>query len=163
MSAAQDQARRERADDIVTAVLRGIQQVVSFTGRSQYAGGPSGVSACGLAAFNCARVILGRERGGCEGRELLSAMVQREAMEVSEGGAADSGHPRTPTTPSRRSSTSACAGRARAISTRRRSMKPPYSGGRSPASPRNTTVRASTTFGRCCGASRMLMDPSTRG
>jgi hypothetical protein len=77
MSAAQDQARRERADDVVTAVLRGIQQVVSFPGRSQYAGGPSGVSACGLAAFNCARVILGRERGGCEGRELLSAMVQR--------------------------------------------------------------------------------------
>jgi hypothetical protein len=125
MSSAQDQARRERADDIVTAVLRGIQQVVSFPGRSQYAGGPSGVFACGLAAFNCARVILGRERGGCEGRELLSAMVQREAMEVSEGVTADSGHPRTPTTPSRRSSTSACAGRARAISTRRRSMKPP--------------------------------------
>jgi hypothetical protein len=126
MSAAQDQARREHADDVVTAVLRGIQQVVSFPGRSQYAGGPSGVSACGLAAFNCARVIPGWERGGGEGRELLSAMVQREAMEVSEGVAADSGHPRTPTTPSRRSSTSACDGRAdgraRAISTRRRSM-----------------------------------------
>jgi hypothetical protein len=67
----------------VTGILQGAQHIVSFPGRSQYTSGAGGASACGLAAFNCARVVLGREVHGCAGRELLEAMMEDKMMEVS--------------------------------------------------------------------------------
>jgi hypothetical protein len=74
---------RRAQEETVDRVLAGIQQVVSFEGRSQYAAGGGGASTCGLAALNCARVILGRERDGLKGEELVCSMMGRETMEAS--------------------------------------------------------------------------------
>jgi hypothetical protein len=74
---------RRSQEETVDRILTGVQQVVSFPGRSQYAAGGGGVSTCGLAALNCARVILGRERDGLKGEELVCSMMGRETMEAS--------------------------------------------------------------------------------
>jgi hypothetical protein len=66
---------RRAHEETVDRVLAGVQQVVSFPGCSQYAAGGGGVSTCGLAALNCARVILGRERDGLKGEELVCSMT----------------------------------------------------------------------------------------
>lgn len=57
--------------------------VVSHGGRSQYNRAGGGVSACGLAALNCARVILGLEREGLDKEQLIQRMTSRELLEVS--------------------------------------------------------------------------------
>ncbi|EMD40862.1 hypothetical protein CERSUDRAFT_71120 [Gelatoporia subvermispora B] len=46
------------------------EYVVSHQGRSQYNGAAGGASACGLAALNCARVILGGELAGLQKDQL---------------------------------------------------------------------------------------------
>jgi regulator of replication initiation timing len=74
----------QRHDEVVARILAGTQQTVSFPGRSQYAAGGGGASACGLAAFNCVRIILSRERDGIRAAELVSSMVDRETIEVSK-------------------------------------------------------------------------------
>ncbi|THH22126.1 hypothetical protein EUX98_g8250 [Antrodiella citrinella] len=55
---------------------------LSKPSRSQYVGGDGGgASACGLAALNCARIILGKERDGLKGVALLEEMVKKETLE----------------------------------------------------------------------------------
>lgn len=68
--------------EITRQVLRGEREyVASHAGRSQYSAG--GMSACGLAAVNCARVVLQKEkRGLLKGAELIKWMMQRETCEV---------------------------------------------------------------------------------
>lgn len=70
----------------LTKILSGREHVVSFPGRSQYGPDGGGVSACGLAALNCARVILGKERDGMRGEHILRDMMKRETAEVSGHG-----------------------------------------------------------------------------
>ena len=71
------------------SVLEGkCNYVVSFAGRSQYTGeeggrAGAGASACGLAALNCARIILKKERNGSKGFALLGEMMRKETLEVS--------------------------------------------------------------------------------
>lgn len=68
--------------EITRQVLRGEREyVASHAGRSQYSAG--GMSACGLAAVNCARIVLQKEkRGLLKGAELIKRMMQRETCEV---------------------------------------------------------------------------------
>jgi len=69
---------------IVQGLCTGVlsQYEVSHTGLSQYSGsGGVGVSACGLAALNCARVILGKDQSGTKGENLLHEMMQVETVQ----------------------------------------------------------------------------------
>lgn len=59
------------------------RRVVSHQGRSQYSRIGGGVSACGLAALNCARIVLGMERNGLRNEHLVREMMKRETLEVS--------------------------------------------------------------------------------
>lgn len=70
--------------EIARQVLRGEREyVASHAGRSQYSAG--GMSACGLAALNCARIVLQREKATKVGpEEFVSSMMQRELCEVCE-------------------------------------------------------------------------------
>lgn len=61
------------ADAIVLKILSGERIVISH-GASQYQAG--GVSACGLAALNCARIILTAEQEGPKGRDLLKFVTK---------------------------------------------------------------------------------------
>jgi hypothetical protein len=67
--------------ELVKTILKGRQQVVSHSGTSQYATG-SGLAACGLAALNCARIVLGREHAGVRDEALLRDVLSRETMEA---------------------------------------------------------------------------------
>lgn len=69
--------------DAIKKVLQGGEEyVVSFTGRSQYSTDGGGVSACGLAALNCARLVLQQDRQGVHGLDLLREITKREQFEV---------------------------------------------------------------------------------
>ncbi|TCD67572.1 hypothetical protein EIP91_012269 [Steccherinum ochraceum] len=67
----------------LVTVLQGVgEHVVSFPGRSQYGGeAGGGTAACGLAALNCARIILARERDGLKDVALLQEMLRKETLE----------------------------------------------------------------------------------
>jgi hypothetical protein len=68
------------------AILLGSESIVSFPGRSQYTPGGGGVSACGLAAMNFARIILSMFRQDeFDGRDLLSILQKQETSEVRVG------------------------------------------------------------------------------
>jgi hypothetical protein len=67
--------------DLVGTILQGQEQVVSHPGTSQYGTG-AGLAACGLAALNCARIILGKEEEGIRNEALLRDIVSRETTEV---------------------------------------------------------------------------------
>lgn len=54
--------------------------IISHPGISQYITG--GLSSCGLACFNCARIILGREREGLRGLALLNEIVKLQTTQV---------------------------------------------------------------------------------
>ncbi|KAJ7587962.1 hypothetical protein C8J56DRAFT_1004410 [Mycena floridula] len=54
-------------------------EIVSHSGTSQYATG--GISSCGLAALNCVRVILSKERAGLKGEALVQDILTRKTME----------------------------------------------------------------------------------
>lgn len=66
----------------ISDVLAGrrVDYVVSH-GRSQYSG-LGGVSACGLAAMNCARLVLLREREGFRGIDLVEELVNEHMTRV---------------------------------------------------------------------------------
>ncbi|KAF8657107.1 hypothetical protein AX16_002294 [Volvariella volvacea WC 439] len=64
----------------VLKVLNGELVVVSYEGTSQYSQG-GGSSACGLAALNCARIVLGHEKTGVKSLNLLDVMMQRSTAE----------------------------------------------------------------------------------
>ena len=71
------------AAEIIQSILHGnAQRVVSFAGISQYSSDSGGASACGLAALNCARLILQRYRAGISGEDLLEEIVKQEMLEV---------------------------------------------------------------------------------
>ena len=63
-------------------VLANGECVISFLGASQYAEG-AGVSACGIAALNCVRVIFSKEHEGLQDAALVTAIMSRDTMEVS--------------------------------------------------------------------------------
>ena len=76
-------APEESPAESVRRVLSGEEVVVSHIGASQYAN-PSGggVSACGLAALNCLRVVFTKEKAGVRGEALLEELMTREVAEV---------------------------------------------------------------------------------
>ena len=69
--------------DALAQVLSGtlVDHVVSHS-RSQYSG-VGGVSACGLAAMNCARIVLLKERDGIRGKNLLYELLKEQTTSVS--------------------------------------------------------------------------------
>lgn len=69
-----------QVDVTVNRILAGDLQVVSHRSASQYRQGS--VSACGLAALNCARIILTAERDGIHGRDLLRYILTQSTAEV---------------------------------------------------------------------------------
>jgi hypothetical protein len=73
-------------EQVVQKILRGSVHVISHAGASQYARPGGGVSACGLAALNCARVVLGKEQDGLRDdallQNLMSLETAREIMSI---------------------------------------------------------------------------------
>lgn len=70
-------------DEVFTQVLTGtLTDYVVSHGRSQYSGS-GGISACGLAAMNCVRLVLLKERAGICGKALLEELVEEKTIEVS--------------------------------------------------------------------------------
>ena len=67
------------ADAIILRILSGEQVVISH-GTSQYQVG--GVSACGLAALNCTRIVLAAEQDGPKGKELLKFVAKAKTAQV---------------------------------------------------------------------------------
>lgn len=51
-------------------------------GRSQYSE-QGGASSCGIAALNCARIVLGRELTGLRGEQLMLSILRPETFDVS--------------------------------------------------------------------------------
>ena len=71
------------SSEVIARLLRGgTEHVVSHHGRSQYSAGGSGMSSCGLAALNCALVVLQRELGGASSEDILKGMLRRSFIEV---------------------------------------------------------------------------------
>ena len=57
------------------------EYVMSYE-RGQYSEG-GGASSCGLAALNCARIVLGKEKAGVRGGRLLYEILQPDMFEAS--------------------------------------------------------------------------------
>lgn len=70
---------KPNADAIILKILSGERTVISH-GTSQYQVG--GVSACGLAALNCTRIILAAEQDGPKGRDLLEFVTKAKTAQV---------------------------------------------------------------------------------
>ncbi|KAI9069218.1 hypothetical protein FKP32DRAFT_1641142 [Trametes sanguinea] len=64
-------------------LLSGIKSeyIVTHPGFSQYNGAGGGVSACGLAALNCARLVLGLHAAGIDTPQLLQELAQKRFLE----------------------------------------------------------------------------------
>lgn len=62
-------------------IFDGLEVIVSHPGSSQYSQG-SGVSACGLAALNCVKVVLAKERDGIRGTDLVEDLMSEKTTEV---------------------------------------------------------------------------------
>lgn len=71
--------KNSSADAIILRILSGERTVISH-GISQYLVG--GVSACGLAALNCARIVLAAEQDGPTGRDLLKFVTRPKTAQV---------------------------------------------------------------------------------
>ena len=67
------------ADAIISKILSGERTVISH-GASQYQVG--GVSACGLAALNCTRIVLTAEQDGPRGIDLLKYVMRAKTAQV---------------------------------------------------------------------------------
>lgn len=65
---------------IIEHILTSKDFIVSYGGSSQYQSG--GVSACGLAALNFVRVILGKEQDGIRGEALLREVASHQTAQV---------------------------------------------------------------------------------
>ncbi|KAI1789534.1 hypothetical protein LXA43DRAFT_1020714 [Ganoderma leucocontextum] len=57
------------------------EYVVTHPGRSQYSQTGGGVSACGLAALNCARIVLGLHSTGLDTAHLVQELMKRKFLE----------------------------------------------------------------------------------
>ncbi|KAF8645632.1 hypothetical protein AX16_007714 [Volvariella volvacea WC 439] len=75
-----DSIDNEALNEQIEKIMRGVEVVVSHVGSSQYEDG-IGVSACGLAALNCVRIVLGKEQDGVTGERLVMEMMKRQAVE----------------------------------------------------------------------------------
>lgn len=64
----------------IHAIHSGQEYLCTHAGISQYSAG--GSAACGLAALNCARIVLDIERKGVRGDGLIAAMLERKTMQV---------------------------------------------------------------------------------
>lgn len=64
----------------IHAIHSGQEYLCTHAGISQYSAG--GSAACGLAALNCARIVLDIERKGVQGDGLIAAMLERKTMQV---------------------------------------------------------------------------------
>jgi hypothetical protein len=65
-----------------TVLAEGAERIVSYGGTGQYSGDGGGVSACGLAALNFARVVFAIEQSGLQDEALLQAVLGRACVEV---------------------------------------------------------------------------------
>ena len=59
-----------------------VEYIVPFPGRSQYSQAGGGVSACGIAALNCARIVLGLHAAGLGCEQLVQELMKRHLLEV---------------------------------------------------------------------------------
>lgn len=75
----EEEIKNLNADAIVLRILSGERTVISH-GASQYQAG--GVSACGLAALNCARIVLAAEQDGPQGKDLLKFVTKAKTAQV---------------------------------------------------------------------------------
>ena len=74
---------------IIRSVLGGTEEIVCHRGTHQYgdsSGGVTGVSACGLAALNFARVIFEKERESRsrQDEDFIQAVITRETVHVGD-------------------------------------------------------------------------------
>lgn len=58
------------------------EYIVTHRGRSQYSQAGGGVSACGIAALNCARLVLGLHGAGLGTSQLVEELMRRQFLEV---------------------------------------------------------------------------------
>ena len=75
----QENVKGHNSDEILLKILSGERTVISH-GASQYQAG--GVSACGLAALNCTRIILAAEQDGPKGKDLLKFVTKPKTAQV---------------------------------------------------------------------------------
>ena len=80
VNGAMEDVRNSGAGLIIHRILSGERTVISH-GASQYQVG--GVSACGLAALNCARIVLAAEQDGPKGIDLLKFVTRHKTAQVS--------------------------------------------------------------------------------
>ena len=59
------------------------EYIVTHPGRSQYSQAGGGVSACGIAALNCARKVLGLDAAGVGSEHLVQELMNHRLLEVS--------------------------------------------------------------------------------
>ena len=74
-----EDVKNSDAEAIILRILSGERTVISH-GTSQYQVG--GVSACGLAALNCTRIVLAAEQDGPKGRDLLKFVTKAKTAQV---------------------------------------------------------------------------------
>jgi hypothetical protein len=75
---------RRGQSNLVRNVLDGTEEVICHRGTHQYGErGIFGVSACGLAALNFARVIFEKVRKSVRDEDLLRAVIAKETVQVS--------------------------------------------------------------------------------
>lgn len=68
---------------IVQRVMNGTEEIVCHRGTQQYGNqGITGVSACGLAALNFARVVFEKEQESGRDEDFLQAVVAKETVHV---------------------------------------------------------------------------------
>lgn len=77
-----NEKQKQTVGDVVRKILGGSEHVISHPGASQYTQPGGGASACGLAALNCARVVLGKEQHGMHDEALLQNIMSLETAEV---------------------------------------------------------------------------------
>lgn len=74
--------RRYTADPVEQLLSGARNEVVVSHGRSQYSTS-GGASSCGLAALNCARIVLSKETGGLKVESLVRSILLPDTFEVS--------------------------------------------------------------------------------
>jgi hypothetical protein len=70
----------EQADSLTQQILGGMEHIISHPGTSQ-TGGRNGISACGLASLNFARVIFAKEADESN-EDILQTVIAGETAQV---------------------------------------------------------------------------------
>ena len=76
----EENVENSSADATILQILSSVERTVISHGTSQYQVG--GVSACGLAALNCTRIVLAAEQDGPKGRDLLKFVMKARTAQV---------------------------------------------------------------------------------